>query len=149
MATPFEKVYSSFLSHIKDYSLMELYDKDEVAFKEEMFQLLNNALVNYTNPSVDLFDYNRDMEEFNNDLKPYEIVILGKLMAIEYLNPIILDEALIKQSLNSKDYRAYSPQKHLEGLQKQKDKLHNEVNRAMSRQSYSVENLEKSFGKKK
>ena len=148
MATPFEKVYSSFLAHIKDYSILELMEVDEASLKEELFQLLNNAIINYVSPSVDLFDYNIDMEEFNSDLKPYEIVILGKLMVIEYLNPIIHDETLTKQSLNPKDYRSYSPQKHLEGLQKQKSKLHEEVNRAMSRQSYNPNNLKKLFGEK-
>lgn len=148
MATPFEKVYNAFLPQVKDYAIADLYRNNELAYKETMFDWLKNAIVNYPNPTVNLYDYNEDMEEFNVDLKPYEISILGKLMAIEYITPLILDETATKQSLNSKDYRNYSPQKHLDTLQKIKNEMNNEANRALSRQSYKVNNLEKLFGKK-
>ena len=148
MATPFTKVYESFLPHIKDYSLAELYKNDDVRFYEELFQLLNNAIVQYPNPTAKLYNYDLDMQEFHDNLLPHEISILSKLMVVEYMTPLVNDETLLKQSLNSKDYRSYSPAKHAETLQKIKDSFNNEVNRALSRQSYSLENLERLFGGK-
>lgn len=148
MATPFQKVYNAFLPHITDYKLGEMYKSDEVRFYEELFQLMLNAIVHYPNPTAKLYNYNEDMQEFDDDLLPHEISILSKLMVVEYMTPLILDETLLKQSLNSKDYRSYSPAKHGETLQKIKTSLNSEVNQALSRQSYSLENLQRLFGGK-
>lgn len=148
MATPFQKVYDAFLPHITDYSLGNLYLTDEVAYYNELYQLLNNAIVQYPNPTAKLYNHSEVMQEFNEDLLPHEISILSKLMVVEYMTPLILDETLLKQSLNSKDYRSYSPAKHGETLQKIKESLNSEVNRALSRQSYSIENIQKLFGGK-
>lgn len=146
MATPFQKVYERFLPHITDYSLAEMYNCDEVRFYEELYQLMLNAIVQYPNPTVKLYNHNKDMQEFDDELLPHEISILSKLMVVEYMTPLILDETLLKQSLNSKDYRSYSPAKHAETLEKIKKSINREIDTALSRQSYSLENLQKLNG---
>lgn len=145
MATPFSDVYTYFLSNVTDYSLLEL---DELALEDNMKRWLLSAIVNFPNSKNDITDYDEVSGQFNIDLSNTEKIILGKLMTIEYLNPYLLDETLLKQTLNSKDYRSYSPAKHLESLEKIKNQLNNDVSLMISRQSYSVKNLEEWFGKK-
>lgn len=144
MATPFSDIYELFLSNITDFSLGYL---DDATLEETMQKWLINAIPNYPNPKSDLTSFNLQLGEFTDNLDAMEKVILAKLMTIEYINPFILDESLLKQSLNPKDYRIYSPDKHLETLQKTKDSLNNDVARAIARQSYSVKNLKEWFGK--
>lgn len=145
MATPFSEIYEYFLSNITDYSLINLQD---IELEDNLKKWLLGAIVNFPNPKSDLNDYNSESNQFNVDVSNPEKTILGKLMTIEYINPFILDETLLRQALNSKDYRSYSPAKHLESLQKIKSELSNDVSLAISRQSYSVKNLKEWFGKK-
>lgn len=144
MATPFSDIYELFLSNITDFSFLSM---DDISLEENMQKWLINAIPNYPNPKSDLTSFDLQLGEFTDDLDMMEKVILAKLMAIEYINPFILDESLLKQSLNPKDYRIYSPDKHLETLQKTKDSLNNDVARSITRQSYSVKNLKEWFGK--
>lgn len=148
MATPFTSVYDAFYPQIKDYTLYELAEENENAFYEELFGLLKNAIANFPPTHLDLYDYDESMQEFNVDLTQAEITILAKLMVSEYMSPLILDETLTKESLNSKDYRVYSQGKHMDSLRNVKESVQEDVNRTLSRQSYSLENIEKLFGKK-
>ncbi len=113
-----------------------------------MQKWLLNSIVNYPNPQNDITDYDIVLGQFNVNLSNTEKVILGKLMTIEYINPFIVDETLLKQSLNSKDYRAFSPANHLKSLHEVKEVLQKDVSLMISRSSYSVKNLEEWFGKK-
>lgn len=146
MATPFSDVYDHFLSNITDYSLASL---DDVTLENNMKKWLLNAIVNYPNATNDIANYDDVLNQFNVDLNNTEKVILGKLMTIEYINPFIVDETLLKQSLNSKDYRAFSPANHLKSLHEVKEVLNKDVSLMISRSSYSVKNLEEWFGKKR
>ena len=145
MATPFALVYDAFYPQIKDYTLLQLAEEDEDAFYEELFGLLKNAIANFPPSHLDLYDYNESLQEFNISLSQADITVLSKLMLAEYMSPLILDETLTKQSLNSKDYRSYSQGKHMDSLLSVKEAIHDEANVTLSRQSYSIENLEKIF----
>ena len=145
MATPFSDVYTLFLSNITDYSLGEL---DDYSLEENMKNWLINGIVNYPNPKSNLSSFDLERSEFTDDLDLTEKVILAKLMVIEYINPYIIDETLLKQKLSLKDYSNYSPANHLKELRQIKWSLHTEVSRIISRQSYSVKNFKEWFGKK-
>ena len=56
MATPYQKVYDSFLSKIKDYNLGELSD---VVMEYDMHSLLESAIPYFLCPKVDIFDRER------------------------------------------------------------------------------------------
>lgn len=144
MATPFSEVYTYFLSNITDYSLASL---DDVTLEENMKSWLINAIVNYPNAKNDIADYDELLEQFNVTLNNNEKAILGKLMTVEYINPFIVDETLLREKLNSKDYRSYSPHNHLRSLREVKNSLNNDVSLMISRTSYSVKNLTELFGK--
>ena len=145
MATPFSEVYKYFLSNITDYSLASL---DDVTLEENMKSWLMNAVVNYPNAKNDITNYDDILDQFNVTLNNNEKAILGKLMTIEYINPFIVDETLLREKLNSKDYRSFSPHNHLRSLQEVKKTLNNDVSLMISRTSYSVKNFEELFGKK-
>ena len=51
MATPYQKVYDSFLSKIKDYNLGELSD---VVMEYDMHSLLESAIPYFLCPKVDI-----------------------------------------------------------------------------------------------
>lgn len=149
MATPFSKIYDIFLSNIDSYSLFKLLEEDEEAFLEECKTWLIQAITN--NPLIFevTLDFSNDNNEFVHDLTLVEIVSLGKLMVVEYLNPFVLSEVSWRQTLNSKDYRSYKPSGHIKDLQSVKRNLEEEVRTMINRQSYSIENIKKAFGKKK
>lgn len=145
MATPFSDIFGLFLSNVRDYSLIEL---DDIARVDNMRAWLINGLAGYPNPKSDLtFDLENGV--FVSDLDSTEKVILSKLMTIEYINPYLLDETLLKQKLSLKDYSVHSPANHLKELRQLKESLSLEVSRLIVGQSYSVSNINKWFGKNK
>ena len=143
MATPFSDIFGLFLSNITDYSLAEL---DDITLEESLKTWLVNGIAGYPNPKSDL-SFDLENEEFLADLNSTEKVILSKLMAIEYINPYILDETLLKQKLSLKDYSVHSPANHLKELRQLKESLSSEVSRIITLQSYSVKNFKEWFGK--
>lgn len=148
MTTKFDEIYDFFLPNIKDYSLVALYDQDPELYKEELKTILLSALPNSTLSSNKLNSLDIINSEFTVALDFTEKVILGKLMAIEYLTPFILDETITRETLNSKDYNTLNKGQHAQSLQRIKNELHVEVNRSLSRVSYTVENISSLFGDK-
>ena len=146
MSTPFTEVYNSFLGNVRDYSIATLYQNDPTAYEQEMRDLLLKATVNFPNASDSVNSISINTSTFEKELAFHEIVILGKLMAIEYLTPFILDETVTRLRLNSRDYRTYSQGNHAQALQNIKTELHNEVNRSLSRTSYSLKSIKELFG---
>lgn len=144
MATPFSEVFGLFLSNITDYSLAEL---DDITLDDNMRKWLINGIAGYPNPKSDL-TFDLENGEFLSDLDSTEKVILSKLMTIEYINPYLLDETLLKQKLSLKDYSVYSPANHLKELRQLKESLNSEVSRIITLQSYSVKNFKEWFGKR-
>ena len=144
MATPFSDIYQIFESNITDYSLATM--DDEVA-EENYQQWLMSSLPHFTNSYSDIDDYDITLAQFNQNLTNTEKQILAKLMLMNYLNTQIFREETLKQSLNSKDYRTYSPARHLETLQKIQKELRIEVDSVISKYSYSTKMLKERFGK--
>lgn len=144
MATPFSEIYQIFESNITDYSLATM--DDEVA-EENYQQWLMASIPYFSNAYSDIEDYDVTFAHFNQDLSNTEKQILAKLMLMNYLNTQIFREETLKQSLNSKDYRTYSPAKHLETLQKIQKELRIEIDSLISKYSYNTKQLKKWFGK--
>ena len=139
MATSFETVYKSFFSNITDYNLIEL---PEASLKENLGLWMKQAIANAVYSTKKVNGYDEILEEFNDDLTNNEIQMISKLMIIVYMNTYLFKEDLLSQSLNSKDYRAYSPANQLKALRELKEHINNEATTLMSRSSYSLDNLE-------
>lgn len=138
MATPFEVIYDRFLSNITDYKLARL---DEVTLEENLFLWLNQAISFYPNPRKDLRNKDMKIKCFNEELNETEIEALAKFMIMSYMNTHLMREDYLSQSLNSKDYRIYSPANQLKALRELKESIKQEANTLVSRNSYSVESI--------
>ena len=143
MATPFREIYNIFLSNITDYSLSKL---PEDVMEENMNNWLMNAISSYPNSNSNVEDYDSSLEQFNTKLTHNEKIILGKLMVVEYINPYIVDETLLREKLGSKDYRSFSPAGHLRSLIEVKHSLEADVWSIISKNSYSIKNLRGKLG---
>ena len=142
MATPFMDIYPLFLSQITDYNLATL----PTELLEENMQLwLLGALGYFSNCSHDLTDFDLELKVFNPDLNHNEKLILSKLMLSSYLDTHLIKEDLLKQNLNSKDYRMYSPANQIKALIEIKIRINSEVNMLMSRYSYNIHRLKDFF----
>lgn len=109
--TNIEKVYETFLSIIDDYTWLEI-DKD----------IILKLMRNYLDSSIASFDVCKkdliidDLGNFKENLTPLEIKILSRLMLLEYLNPKILREENLRQSVTTKDYNDFSKANLLKNL---------------------------------
>lgn len=113
MATPYQKIYDSFLSKIKDYNLGELSD---VVMEYDMHSLLESAIPYFLCPKIDIFDRDDAAAEFKNDLGPEEINILGVLMKREWFKRGIADTDVTQQKFGESDFEFKSQASHLNAL---------------------------------
>lgn len=146
MATPFETIYDRFLSNITDYKLARL---DEVTLEENLLLWLNQAIGFYPNPPKDLRDKDMKMKCFNVELNETEIEALAKFMIMSYMNTHLMREDYLSQSLNSKDYRIYSPANQLKALRELKESIKQEANTLVSRNSYNIHTIADLFKKQR
>lgn len=142
MATPFNEIYPQFLSQIKIYELFEMEDE---SLEENMETWLLGAIGFFSNCKHDLNDFDLTLKMFNVDLNHTEKQILAMYMLVAYLETHIVDESLMKQSLNSKDYRMYSPANQLKALSEIQEKVESRVNTLLSRYSYNIHRLKDFF----
>lgn len=114
LATPYEKIYERFLPKLQDFDIPTL--KLNVA-ENIMFDYLNIAISRFGLCRQDLSDRNDDFQQFNIDLTDKEIDILSNYMVIEYIDAnYIRTPTLLKVSLSSSDFHAFSNANHLDKL---------------------------------
>lgn len=146
MTTNFESIYNGFLSNITDYKLAKL---DDVTLEENLEQWLRQAISFYPNPRKDLSNRDMKLKCFNEELNDTEIEALAKFMIMSYMNTHLMREDYLSQSLNSKDYKIYSPANQLKALRELKESIKQEANTLISRNSYNVTDIKKMLGKGK
>jgi hypothetical protein len=134
MATPYEKLFDSFLSKIED----NFYTNLQVDVEADMTKLLNSAIVQFDFPKVDIFDKDDDLLTFNVDLSLHEIEILSNLMKLEWIKRQINSVSLLRQALGDKDFRLTSQANHLKVLLDLKTATEKEINSLITRYSYSA-----------
>lgn len=142
--TPFSNIYKRFLANIADYKLARL---DEVQLEENLDLWLEQAVGFYPNPTADLSDVDSMSRAFNVVLNNTEIEALAKFMIMSYMNTHLMKEENLSLALNSKDYRTYSPGNQIKALRELKESIKQEAVTLVSRNSYSIKNLEKYFKK--
>ena len=114
MATPVEKVFSRFLSHIEDETWLEI---DEDVLEELMYDYLYKSIVEFNVCKKDLtIDLKTD--EIVSDLGEDEVLILAFGMVIHYLTPKILREENLQQMVTSSDFSKLSNANMLDKLLK-------------------------------
>lgn len=83
MTTSFVDIYNKFLNKITDdMYFSETYTEEDT--KADLKSLLLDAIPNFEFPRFKLFDYDEELEEYNEKLTAEEINILATLMVISW-----------------------------------------------------------------
>jgi hypothetical protein len=115
MSTPFSSVYNKFLFKVSTYKLMEIPKENREYI---LRNYLDSACAEYqTELKVNITDTDEVNKCFNNTLNPIEIDILAEAMVVEWLNPIIYDDELLQNRLNTRDFTEYSTANLIEKIQ--------------------------------
>lgn len=114
MPTPYEKIYENLLPKFRSYEI-PLMEVDEV--KEYLHDYLSPAISRFHVCKKDLNDRNDLLERFNAELSDIEVEILSNYMLLEYLDSTyIRTPTLLKATLSSSDFNAFSNANHLSKL---------------------------------
>lgn len=127
--TPFEEVYSLFLSMITDYNLAEFTEEE---LNEELLTHMKRALSNFINTDIKI---NEDIEVFNKRLSGLEINIITLGMLSSYLNQKLYNSSLLKQQLSMKDYQQFSNANMIQQISELKSKTDKEFHYYQQRYS--------------
>lgn len=142
MATPFNDIYPQFLSQIKDYDLANM---EQVSMEANLELWLLSAIGFFSNCKYDLSEFDLTLKQFTADLNHIEKQILAKFMLVVYLDTHLITDNLMKEQLNSNDYRSYSPANQIKAIIEIKSKANSEANTLMSRYSYNIHRLKDFF----
>jgi len=134
MSTNYDVVFTAFTSKITDPIFIELPVDDS---EEQMIQLLNDGLIYFKNPKVDVFDKDDFNKVFNKDLGYGEIQIIASLMKSAWLERQISSLKLIEQKFTDRDFKLTSQASHLEQLVKLKEVWENTCKKLMKNYTYS------------
>ena len=117
--TKFAVVYDTFLSKITDDMYMELTIDDTRAMLEE---LLMSALHWFELPRVNIFDYDKEIREFNVSLSTEETNIIATYMIVEWIGQQLASVENIRMKYSGSDFKFTSQANHLAKLQSLKEK---------------------------
>lgn len=117
--TKFAVVYDTFLSKITDDMYMELTIDDTRAMLEE---LLMSALHWFEFPRVNIFDYDKEIREFNVSLSTEEINIIATYMIVEWIGQQLASVENTRMKYSGSDFKFTSQANHLAKLQSSKEK---------------------------
>jgi len=112
--TSFETIYNTFLSKITDDMYMELSKEETMPLLLELFE---NSLHWFEFPRFNLYDYDREIEEYNIDLTQEEINIIATYMIVEWIGQQLATVELIRMKYSGSDFKFTSQANHLHKLQ--------------------------------
>lgn len=138
MATSYDNIYSRFLSKITDYTIAQMTD-GEIESQLDKYLLASIVKFRYCN-KLSIRDDN--FRQFEEDLTDEEIEILSSLMCVEHLTPKILADDLLRQNLNSTDYKTYSPANHIKELRELRDQFKKEADSLMVLYTFTKNKLD-------
>lgn len=125
-----------FLSQIDDIEFIES-DMDN----QLKFRYLLNGISKFDKCKSNLKE--RNSIEFLTELSDQEIMILGKLMVIEYLSPKIISYKNLEQMMSTRDFSMTSQAAHLKQLMDVKREINSEVENLIIRYTYNNMKLRK------
>ena len=133
MATPYSKIYETFLNNVVDYDFLELESED---LEKDLHNKMINACVEFGICKNDLSLRDDINKQFEEDLTDYEIKIIATLMISEWLKPKILNIENIRQFMSTKDFNMTSQANHLKELRELREDIKIEANQLLSKYSY-------------
>lgn len=132
--TDFTLIYDKFLSKLTDFSYLQL---EQEVLESDLKTRLIIALSDFTTLDEDKKEYDDHSDCFIENLSVEEQEILARLMVVNYLDRFIFSEDLLKSSLNSKDYKQYSPTNLVKELRQLKSQFQSSVDTKMNAYSHS------------
>lgn len=114
MATPYDLIYNNVLPKFKDFNIPTM---DENDVREMLHEHLTAAIVSFHTCKKDLGDRDDELKQFNIDLSDNEIEILSNYILLSFIDSnYIRVPTVLKASLSSKDFNAFSPANFLDKL---------------------------------
>ena len=114
MSTPYEKLYENLLPKFRSHEI-PLMTTEEV--KDYLHDFLIPAISRFYVCKKDLNDRDDILQQFNVDLSDIEIEILSNYLLLEYIDSTYIRvPTVLKISLPSTDFKAYSPANFLDKL---------------------------------
>lgn len=134
MSTPYEKIYESFLPKLQSY---EIYEMTEDDVKDCLHDYLISATAKFHVCRKDLNDRDDLLQRFNSELSIEEIEILSNYMVLEYIDATYIRvPTLLKVSLSSTDFNAFSPANMLSKLTEMQKRFLSENETLLSRYAW-------------
>ena len=112
MATPYEKVYSRFLSRTTDFNLAEM---DDYTLNEMLKNWLYSAIIK-TRTSNNLSVRDEENEVFENNLSDLDVELLAMGMTLAWLDQTLNSTELTLQFIGGKEEKYYSQANHIAEL---------------------------------
>jgi len=134
MPTPYSQVFDSFLGKIEDDAYLKLTDSE---VENDLIKLLNSSLIHFTFPKVNIFLKDDLAQTFELDIPYAEIEIISRCMKKEWIDRQITSVNIIKQALTDKDFNLTSQANHLKVLLDLQDKNEFELEKLLTKYSYS------------
>ena len=134
MTTPYEKLYENLLPKFRSYEI-PLMSTEEV--KDYLHDFLIPAISRFHVCRKDLGDRNDILQRFNVELSDIEIEILSNYLLIEYIDSeYIRVPSLLKISLPSSDFKAFSKANMIEKLMSMRTRYLTENETLLSRYAW-------------
>lgn len=134
MLTRYEQIYENLLPKFRSYEI-PMMTVDEV--KEHLHDYLIPAISRFHVCRKDLNDRDDILERFNVELSDVEIEILSNYALLEYIDSTyIRTQTLLKVSLSSTDFNAFSPANFLDKLMAMHSKFLSENETLLTRYAW-------------
>ncbi len=137
MSTPYSVIDNSFLNKITDDLILTMTG-EEIQCMIDAYRVSASTKFKQCNK---LSNRDDDLKQYNQTLTDEEIEILANLMVLEWLKPRINSIEVLKPSMSTKDYKAFSNAKHLDSLIKLKKETLAEIDSLIVSYTYSENSL--------
>ena len=134
MFTSYERIYESFLPKFQSYDIPQMTEDD---VRDSLHDYLVSATARFHVCRKDLNDRDDLLQRFNSELSVEEIEILSNYMMLEYIDATYIRvPTLLKVSLSSSDFNAFSPANMLSKLTEMQKRFLSENETLLSRYAW-------------
>lgn len=143
MYTSYERIYEGFLAKIQSYDIYKMTEDD---VRDCLHDYLVSAIPKFHVCRTDLTDRDDLLQRFNQELSDTEIEIIVNYMVLEYVDATYIRvPTLLKVSLSSSDFNAFSNANLLSKLTEMQKRFLTENETLLSRYAWMGINRNKSL----
>lgn len=130
--TPYEEIFKIFLRKVRDPIFLEM---DHYIVEEDMISLLNEAVMEFRYPKIDLYDKDDQTMKFNKKLNIDEIYILANIMVWKWSESLLRDIDNLTYDMTPEEMRTTSKANHMNSLMRYEKHLEEAVQRQQNQYS--------------